>query len=67
MTHALPRGIRSLASPSGDCEGLLPSPAVYVSISGEKVLRAPRVRSRVSRHLGDMRMAGHTGGWLGDW
>jgi hypothetical protein len=66
MTHALPRGIRLLASPSGDCEGLLPSPAVYVSISSKKVLRAPRVRSRVSQHLSDMQIAGHTGGWLGD-
>ena len=66
MTHALPRGVRPLTSPSGDGEGLLSSSTVYVSTSGEKVLRAPRVRSGVSRHLGDMRMAGHTGGWLGD-
>jgi hypothetical protein len=49
MTHALPRGIRPLAlllSRRG--EGLLPCSAVYVSTSGEKVLRAPRVRSGVS-------------------
>lgn len=66
MTHALPRGIRLSTSPFSDDESLLPCSAVYVSTSGEKVLRAPTVRSTVSRHLGNMPVAGYAGGWKGN-
>lgn len=63
MTHALPRGISLLAPLLRQIgEGLLPCPAVYVSTSSEKVLRAPRDGSTLSIDFGAM-----WDGWLSWW